>query len=69
VISHADGLESFGFLVMSFEWMCSLRSRVFYPLSLALSRKGRGEVLIEYIERCLSGRGIKLFCSLRCLIH
>jgi len=57
----SNGLKGFEFLVMSFEWMCSLRSRVFYPLSLALSRKGRGEVLFEYIERCLSGRVIKPF--------
>jgi len=48
-------------MLKSFEWMCSLRSRVFYPLSLALSRKGRGEVLFECIERCLSGRVIKPF--------
>jgi len=41
----SNGLKSYEFLVMSFEWMCSLRSRVFYPLSLALYHKGRGEVL------------------------
>jgi len=31
------------------------------PLSLALSHKGRGEVLFECIEHFPSGRGIKLF--------
>ncbi len=32
---------------MSFELWRSLRSRVLYPLSLALSRKGRGDAWIE----------------------
>ncbi len=36
---------------MGFELRSSLRSLVIGPLSLALSRKGRGEVLFECIER------------------
>ncbi len=39
----------------------SLRSRLLFPLSLALSRKGRGKVLFECIVRFLSGCDIKLF--------
>ncbi len=46
---------------MSFELMGSLRSQPFDPLSLALSRKERGEVLFECIECLLSARAIELF--------
>ncbi len=38
----------------------SLHSRIFFPLSLALSREGRGKVVIERIESILSDRGIRL---------
>jgi hypothetical protein len=41
--------------------MFAVLTRFYTPLSLALSRKGRGEVLFKCIECFLSGRGIKPF--------
>ena len=47
--------------ILGVELRRSLRSRVIAPLSLALSRKGRGKVLFECIVRFLSGCDIELF--------
>jgi len=52
-----NDLRSYEFLVLVFAALIGY----WLPLSLALSREGRGEECFECIERCLSVRGIKLF--------
>ena len=47
----SNGLIRFGFVLVSFEFRCPLCSRVISsPLSLALSREGRGDAWINSLS-------------------